>query len=60
MSLRKKLVAAGQGKHYLRTEPWVVYRFDPTPSSIIGALEKGIYKHLLPELGIKNSKKDLC
>lgn len=33
LSLRKKLDAAGQGKHYLRTEPWVVYRFDPSPSS---------------------------
>ena len=29
LSLRKKLDAAGPGKHYLRTEPWVVYRFDP-------------------------------
>lgn len=29
LSLRKKLNAAGSGKHYLRTEPWVVYRFDP-------------------------------
>jgi len=33
MSLRKKLDAAGHGKHYLRTEPWVIYRFDPTSSS---------------------------
>jgi DNA-binding response OmpR family regulator len=32
-SLRKKLDEAGAGKHYLRTEPWIVYRFDPTPSS---------------------------
>lgn len=32
LSLRKKLDAAGQGKHYLRTEPWVMYRFDPTSS----------------------------
>src|ERR1700731_4702922 len=31
LSLRKKLDAAAPGKHYLRTEPWVVYRFDPTP-----------------------------
>jgi two-component system KDP operon response regulator KdpE len=31
-SLRKKLDAAAPGKHYLRTEPWVVYRFDPTSS----------------------------
>jgi DNA-binding response OmpR family regulator len=33
LSLRKKLDAAGLGKHYLRTEPWVVYRFDPSPST---------------------------
>jgi DNA-binding response OmpR family regulator len=34
MSLRGKLEsAAGPGKHYLRTEPWVVYRFDPTSLS---------------------------
>ena len=33
MSLRKKLDAAGHGQHYLRTEPWVIYRFDPTSSS---------------------------
>ena len=33
ISLRKKLDAAGQGKHYLKTEPWVIYRFDPTSSS---------------------------
>jgi two-component system KDP operon response regulator KdpE len=33
VSLRKKLDAAGHGKHYLRTEPWVIYRFDPTSSS---------------------------
>jgi two-component system KDP operon response regulator KdpE len=33
ISLRKKLDAAGHGKHYLQTEPWVVYRFDPTASS---------------------------
>jgi two-component system KDP operon response regulator KdpE len=31
--LRKKLDAAGHGKHYLHTEPWVIYRFDPTASS---------------------------
>ena len=35
LSLRKKLGAAGAGKHYLRTEPWVVYRFNPTPSTTI-------------------------
>jgi DNA-binding response OmpR family regulator len=33
ISLRKKLDAAGPGKHYLRTEPWIIYRFDPTASS---------------------------
>jgi DNA-binding response OmpR family regulator len=33
ISLRKKLDSAGPGKHYLRTDPWVIYRFDPTPSS---------------------------
>jgi two-component system KDP operon response regulator KdpE len=33
MSLRKKLEVAGPGKQYLRTEPWVLYRFNPTSSS---------------------------
>lgn len=33
LSLRKKLDAAAPGRHYLRTEPWVVYRFDPIASS---------------------------
>jgi two-component system, OmpR family, KDP operon response regulator KdpE len=33
ISLRKKLDAAGHGKHYVQTEPWVIYRFDPTASS---------------------------
>jgi two-component system, OmpR family, KDP operon response regulator KdpE len=33
ISLRKKLDAAGPGKHFLRTEPWVIYRFDPTSAS---------------------------
>jgi DNA-binding response OmpR family regulator len=33
ISLRKKLDAAGPGKHYLRIEPWVIYRVDPTFSS---------------------------
>jgi two-component system KDP operon response regulator KdpE len=33
MSLRKKLDAAGHGKHYLKTEPWIIYRFDPTSSA---------------------------
>ena len=31
ITLREKLDAAsGPGKHYLRTEPWVLYRFDPS------------------------------
>ena len=34
LSLRKKLDALGGGTHYLRTESWVVYSFDPTPSRI--------------------------
>ena len=33
MSLRKKLDVAGHGKHYLKTEPWIIYRFDPTSSA---------------------------
>jgi DNA-binding response OmpR family regulator len=33
ISLRKKLDAAGPGQHYLRTEPWIIYRFNPTSSS---------------------------
>jgi two-component system, OmpR family, KDP operon response regulator KdpE len=33
ISLRKKLDAVGHGKHYLQTESWVIYRFDPTASS---------------------------
>jgi len=33
VSLRKKLDIAGHGRHYLRTEPWVLYRFDPASSS---------------------------
>ena|ERR1700716_3541117 len=33
ISLRTKLDAAGHGKHYLRTEPWILYRFDPASSS---------------------------
>lgn len=32
LSLRGKLNAlAAPGKQYLRTEPWVAYRFDPAP-----------------------------
>lgn len=33
IELRKKLDAVSAGKHYLRTEPWVIYRFDPAASS---------------------------
>ncbi len=33
LSLRQKLEAAGHGKHYLRTEPWVIYRFESASSS---------------------------
>jgi DNA-binding response OmpR family regulator len=29
LSLRKKLEEAATGQQYLRTEPWVIYRFDP-------------------------------
>jgi len=32
LSLRKKLEATETGQQYLRTEPWVVYRFDPLSS----------------------------
>jgi DNA-binding response OmpR family regulator len=35
ISLREKLDASGHGKHYLRTEPWIVYRFDPISSSVV-------------------------
>lgn len=28
-NLRKKIEAAGVSAHYIRTEPWVFYRFDP-------------------------------
>ena len=35
LSLRDKLDAAGEGKHYLRTEPWIIYRFEPNPSTMI-------------------------
>jgi two-component system KDP operon response regulator KdpE len=35
VSLRAKLdAAASPGKHYLRTEPLVIYRFDPSSQSI--------------------------
>ena len=33
LSLRKKLETAAPGQQYLRTEPWVIYRFHPTPST---------------------------
>lgn len=29
LSLRRKLAAVAGGKQYLRTEPWVIYRFEP-------------------------------
>ncbi len=29
LSLRSKLDAVAGGKHYLRTEPWILYCFDP-------------------------------
>lgn len=32
LSLRKKLDAVVAGNQYLRTEPWVIYRFDPRAS----------------------------
>lgn len=32
-SLRRKLESAAAGQRYLKTEPWVIYRFDPTPST---------------------------
>jgi len=32
LSLRKKLESAATGQQYLRTEPWVIYRFDPVSS----------------------------
>lgn len=33
LSLQKKLETAATGKQYLRTEPWVIYRFDPASSA---------------------------
>jgi DNA-binding response OmpR family regulator len=32
LSLRRKLDAVAGGKQYLRTEPWVIYRFEPRSS----------------------------
>jgi len=29
LALRDKLGVAGDGSHYIRTEPWIFYRFDP-------------------------------
>lgn len=31
LSLRKKLQAVADGSRYIRTEPWVFYRFEPNP-----------------------------
>ena len=33
LSLRSKLEAAEPGQHYLRTEPWVLYRFDSSSAA---------------------------
>lgn len=33
LSLQRKLETAAAGQHYIRTEPWVVYRFDPAAST---------------------------
>jgi DNA-binding response OmpR family regulator len=32
LSLRKKLDCESSTQHYIRTEPWVFYRFDPSAS----------------------------
>jgi DNA-binding response OmpR family regulator len=32
LSLRRKLESASAGQQYLRTEPWVIYHFDPVSS----------------------------
>jgi len=32
-SLRRKLEGVGAGRQYLKTEPWVIYRFDVAPST---------------------------
>lgn len=34
LALRKKLETAASGQQYLRTEPWVIYRFDPVSSPV--------------------------
>jgi DNA-binding response OmpR family regulator len=33
LSLRRKLETVAEGQQYLKTEPWVVYRFDAAPST---------------------------
>jgi DNA-binding response OmpR family regulator len=33
LSLRAKLEAAEPGQHYLRTEPWVLYKFDSSSAA---------------------------
>jgi two-component system KDP operon response regulator KdpE len=35
LSLRKKLDAESSSQHYLRTEPWVLYSFDPGTSQTL-------------------------
>jgi two-component system KDP operon response regulator KdpE len=35
LSLRKKLDSESSSQHYLRTEPWVLYRFDPGASQAL-------------------------
>ena len=35
-SLRKKIEAVGGSVRYIRTEPWIYYRFDPTSSDESG------------------------
>ena len=37
-SLRRKIEAVGGTAHYIRTEPWVFYRFDPASHEITCAL----------------------
>jgi DNA-binding response OmpR family regulator len=37
LALRKKLEAVAAGRQYLRTEPWVIYRFDPSSSCAAGS-----------------------
>jgi two-component system KDP operon response regulator KdpE len=35
LSLRKKLDSESSSQHYIRTEPWVLYRFDPGASQAL-------------------------